>query len=59
LGLRDEARTAGAILGHNFQSTEWYDRAYDLLTKQGLKPGVFGTSWLSEVHRQVIKGQWL
>jgi len=29
------------------------------LTAQGLKPGVFGTSWLSEIHRQVIKGQWL
>ena len=59
LGLRDEARTAAAILGHNFRSTEWYDRAYSLLTAQGLKPGVFGTSWLSEIHRQVIKGQWL
>lgn len=59
LGLRDEARTAGAILGYNFQSTEWYDRAFALLTDQGLKPGVFGTSWLSEVHRQVVKGKWL
>ena len=32
LGFTDEAQTAGAILGHNFQSTEWYQDSYQLLT---------------------------
>ena len=35
LGLTDEARTAGAILGYNYQSTEWYQDSYKLLTGQG------------------------
>ena len=59
LGLTDQAQTAGAILGHNFQSTEWYDSSYKLLTDQGLKPRLIGTGWLQKVHRQVLKGQWL
>lgn len=59
LGLTDEAQTAGAILGHNFQSTEWYDNSYKLLTDQGLTPRLIGTGWLQKVHRQVLKGQWL
>ena len=37
LGLTDEAQSAGAILGHNFQSTDWYEDGYKLLTSQGLK----------------------
>ena len=36
LGLTDEAQTAGAILGHNYQSTEWYEDSYKLLTGRGL-----------------------
>ena len=59
LGLTDQAQTAGAILGHNFQSTEWYDSSYKLLTDQGLEPRLIGTGWLQKVHRQVLKGQWL
>lgn len=59
LGLTNEAQTAGAILGHNFQSTDWYQDSYRLLTKRGLKPEAKGDSWLRKVHRQVIKGEWL
>ena len=59
LGLRDEAQTAGAILGHNFQSTEWYQDAYDLLTGQGLEAKASGNSWLSSIYRQMVKGEWL
>ena len=35
-----EAQTAGAILGYNFQSTEWYQDAFALLTGQGLRVAV-------------------
>src|SRR5210317_660929 len=59
LGLTDEAQSAGAILGHNFQSTPWYENAYTLLTKQGLQPNAKGKNWLSKIYRQVLQGQWL
>lgn len=59
LGLTDEAQTAGAILGYNYQSTEWYEDSYALLTGQGLKPRVIGTGWLTQVYRQMIQGRWL
>ncbi|WOI55315.1 outer membrane protein assembly factor BamD [Palleronia sp. LCG004] len=59
LGLVDEAQTAGAILGYNYQSTEWYRDAYTLLTGRGLRPEARGDSWLSAVYRQVVRGEWL
>ena len=59
LGLLDEAQTAGAILGYNYQSTEWYDDAYKLLTSRGLDLKSRGNNWLSTVYRQTIKGEWL
>jgi len=59
LGLDDEAQTAGAILGHNFKSTEWYEDGYVLLTGKGLRPSAKGSGWLRSVYRQVIRGEWL
>ena len=37
LGLTEDAQTAGAILGYNFQSTVWYEDGFALLTGQGLQ----------------------
>ncbi|WP_417807966.1 outer membrane protein assembly factor BamD [Thioclava sp.] len=59
LGINDQAQTAGAILGHNFQSSPFYQDAFDLLAKKGLKPEAKGNGWLAKVYRQVIKGEWL
>jgi outer membrane protein assembly factor BamD len=59
LGLTDEAQTAGAILGHNFQASPFYQDSYKLLTGRGLALEAKGNSWLSKVYRQVIKGEWL
>lgn len=59
LGLTDEAQTAGAILGYNYQSTEWYEASYKLLTGQGLEMRSLGNNWLSAIYRQSIKGEWL
>jgi outer membrane protein assembly factor BamD len=59
LGLTDEARTAGAILGHNFRGTEWYEDSYALLTGQGLTLEATGDNWLRKVYRQMIQGRWL
>jgi len=58
LGLTDEAQTAGAILGTNFQSTVWYADAFALLTGQGLRAEVVGDNWLSNFYRQVVLGEW-
>jgi outer membrane protein assembly factor BamD len=59
LGLTEEAQTAGAILGYNYQGTEWYEDSYSLLTRQGLEPRAFDGNWLGAVYRQMIKGEWL
>ncbi|MGE4325635.1 MAG: outer membrane protein assembly factor BamD [Pseudodonghicola sp.] len=59
LGLTDEAQTAGAILGYNYQSSEWYQDSYKLLTSRGLKLKDKGNSWLSQIYRQSVQGKWL
>ena len=59
LGLTDQAQTAGAILGHNYQSTEWYQDSFVLLTGQGLGLEPAGDGWLQAIWRQTIRGQWL
>lgn len=59
LGLTDEAQTAGAILGHNFQSSPFYQDAYRQLRGRGLAPEARGDSWLTNVYRQTIQGRWL
>lgn len=59
LGLTDEAQTAGAILGFNYQSTSWYEDSFALLTGQGLRPDATGSNWLTTIYRQVVRGEWL
>jgi outer membrane protein assembly factor BamD len=59
LGLTDEAQTAGAILGFNYQSSPFYDDSFRLLTGQGLALEAKGDSWLARIYRQVIKGEFL
>jgi len=59
LGLVDEARTAGAILGYNFRGTEWYEDSYALLTGRGYTLEAAGDGWLREIYRQTVLGRWL
>lgn len=59
LGLTNEAQTAGAILGYNYQSSPFYQDSYKLLTSRGLEPKAAGDSWLAGVYRQTVKGEWL
>ena len=59
LGLTDEAQTAGAILGYNFQGSPFYAESYALLTARGLRPEPRGDNWLAGIYRQVIRGEWL
>ena len=59
LGLDAEAQTAGAILGYNFQSTDWYTDSYNLLKGKGLEAKAKGSSWLATIYRRTIKGSWI
>ena len=59
LGLTDEAQTAAAILGHNFQGSPFYDDSFRLLTGQGLSPDAAGEGWLRDLFRQTVRGEWL
>ncbi|OCX66049.1 competence protein ComL [Thioclava sp. SK-1] len=59
LGITDEAQSAAAILGHNFQSSPFYEDAYKLLTAKGLTPEGKGDNWLNRIYRQVVRGEWL
>ncbi|MFE3839387.1 outer membrane protein assembly factor BamD [Pseudogemmobacter sonorensis] len=59
LGFEAEAQTAAAILGHNFQSSPFYQDAFNLLKGKGLSPESKGDNWLSQIYRQMIRGEWL
>lgn len=59
LGLDEEAQTAAAILGYNYQSSPFYDDSFRLLKGKGLSPEAKGETWLRKIYRQMIKGEWL
>ncbi len=59
LGLRDEAQTAGAILGYNFEANPFYQDSFRLLTRQGLAPDAQGEGWLQTIYRQAVRGDWI
>lgn len=47
LGLVAEAQAAGAVLGHNFPNSEWYELAYKRLGAGGVAPSDNADSWIS------------
>lgn len=53
LGIKKEAQTAGAVLGHNFPDSQWYQSTYKLLQSDGLKPHEDRSSWISRAYRKV------
>jgi outer membrane protein assembly factor BamD len=59
LGLRGEAQTAGAILGHNFRSNPFYEDSFRVLSSAGLTDEASGESWLSEIYRRTVRGEWI
>jgi outer membrane protein assembly factor BamD len=59
LGLNDEAQTAAAILGFNYQASPFYDDSFRLLKGKGLSPEAKGDGWLQSIYRQMVKGEWL
>jgi outer membrane protein assembly factor BamD len=59
LGLYDEAQTAAAILGYNYQGSEFYAESYEILRGVELVPDLRGDNWLASVYRQTVRGEWL
>jgi outer membrane protein assembly factor BamD len=55
LGLKDQARTAAAVLGHNYPGSEWYEDSFAQLSEDGMvqasrpgnQPGFFSRAWRS------------
>ena len=56
LGIRSEAQTAAAVLGHNFPDSPWYRDAYRLLTGKGLSPAENTGSWISRAFSKLVPG---
>lgn len=55
LGIKHEAQTAAAVLGHNFPNSRWYKDSYALLQSDGLSPQEDSGSWLSKAWKAVPK----
>lgn len=55
LGIKQEAQTAAAVLGHNFPNSKWYKDAYALLASDGLAPREDSGSWLSQAWKSLPK----
>ena len=56
LGLNANAQTTGAILGYNFQASDWYKDTYVLLTGRGISTEAVNedsSSWLTKIWRNV------
>jgi outer membrane protein assembly factor BamD len=53
LGVVSEARTAAAILGHNYPNSEWYRDAYKLVSTDGREPIEDKKSWISRAFKSV------
>jgi outer membrane protein assembly factor BamD len=49
LGVYNEAKTAAAVLGHNYPGSPWYKDAYELLQGRHLQPEIDQGSWISRI----------
>lgn len=56
LGLREEAVRNGAVLGHNFPGSRWYQDAYVLLTNEGARPAVEPEGERESWWRRILPG---
>jgi outer membrane protein assembly factor BamD len=56
LGIRQEARTAAAVLGHNFPDSLWYKDAYNTVRASGVEPQEDKGSWMSKAFKKIRLG---
>ena len=59
LGIEREARTAAAVLGHNFPGSPWYEASYALMQGADTAPFEDPESWISRAFRRVTTGETL
>ncbi len=55
LGVVSEAKTAAAVLGHNYPESRWYKDAYSLLREGGYEPEEDQGSWISKAFKKASK----
>lgn len=55
LGVVDEARTAAAVLGHNFPESQWYADSVALLRENGQVPNENPNSWISRQFQPQVQ----
>ena len=51
LGIINEAKLVGSVLGHNYPASEWYEDSYELLAE-------FGVDLDTEVQKPRDRGYW-
>jgi len=51
VGVIEEAKLVGSVLGYNYQSSEWYENSYDLLSE-------YGVNLDEEVQKPRDRGYW-
>lgn len=51
IGVIEEAKLVGSVLGHNYPSSEWYKDSYDLLSE-------YGVDLDTEVTKKRDRGYW-
>lgn len=51
LGIINEAKLVGSVLGHNYPASEWYEDSYELLAE-------FGVDLDTEVEKPRDRGYW-
>jgi len=51
LGIINEAKLVGSVLGHNYPSSEWYEDSYELLAE-------FGVDLDTEIEKPRDRGYW-
>ena len=49
LGLREEAQSSVAVLGHNYPSSQWYEESYRMLVENDLTSQSANKSWYHHV----------
>jgi outer membrane protein assembly factor BamD len=54
LGITDEAKATGAVLGYNFPGSDWYADTYHILVKNKLEPEKEDESWIGRTWHAVF-----
>jgi outer membrane protein assembly factor BamD len=54
LGVKEEARSAAAVLGHNYPGSDWYTDSYALLVDAGVRPSEEKKPWIKRAWNSLF-----